>query len=97
MAAGVSTSIQITLMSTCTKTSPEQMTSCDRGEMKLGRFVVRFDAAKMRAMRFVFVSRAPYTTEKPVPMQNSCTAHAKAVGRTCRDKYKSLSVSGHNL
>jgi hypothetical protein len=39
--------------------SAEQMMSCDFGEMKFGRFADRLEASKIRAMRFVFVNRAP--------------------------------------
>ena len=49
----------MTLIRTWMKISPEQMISCDFGEMKLGRFAERFEASKIRAMRFVFVSNAP--------------------------------------
>lgn len=42
------------------------MASCERGEMKPG-LLVDLPLRKMRAMRFVFVSRAPYTTAKQLP------------------------------
>lgn len=55
---------------TCTPTNPAQMMSCERGEMKLGRFADRLPALKMREMRFVFVNSAAYTTVKQKPAPN---------------------------
>lgn len=49
--------------------SAAQMTSCDRGLMNDGRFADCFPCLKIRAMRFVFVSKAPYTTVKQNPAQ----------------------------
>lgn len=45
------------------------MSSCDLGEMSEGRRAECLLAAKIRAMRLVFVSSAAYTTVKqnPVP------------------------------
>jgi hypothetical protein len=49
--------------------SPEQMMSCDLGEIKLGLLAVCLPALKIREIRFVLVSSAAYTTvkEKPAP------------------------------
>lgn len=46
------------------------MISWDCGEMKEGRFADCLLALKMRAMRFVFVSSAAYTTVKQKPAPN---------------------------
>jgi len=50
--------------------SPAQMTSCDFGDIKLGRLTVRRPALNMREMRFVFVNNAAYTTVKQNPTPN---------------------------
>lgn len=52
------------------ETKMEHITSCDFGEMSDGRRAERLLAAKMRAMRFVFVRSAAYTTVKQKPMPN---------------------------
>lgn len=46
------------------------MISCDCGEMNEGRFADCLLALKMRAMRFVFVKSAAYTTVKQKPAPN---------------------------
>ena len=58
------TRIQIALIRTWTRIRPVQMISWDLGEIKLGRFAERFEAAKIRAILLVLVSRAPYTMLK---------------------------------
>lgn len=55
---------------TCTVTRKKQMSSCDLGLMKDGLFAVRVPALKMRAIRFVLVSSAAYTTVKQNPAPN---------------------------
>jgi len=50
--------------------SPVQMTSCDLGDIKLGRLTVRRPALNMRDMRLVFVNNAAYTTVKQNPTPN---------------------------
>lgn len=46
------------------------MRSCDLGLMNEGLLAVRVPALKMRAMRFVLVSSAAYTTVKQKPAPN---------------------------
>lgn len=50
--------------------SPVQMTSCDFGDINLGRLTVRRPALNMRDMRLVFVNNAAYTTVKQNPTPN---------------------------
>lgn len=55
---------------TWTPTSPLQMNSCERGDMKLGLLAVLLPALKILAMRFVLVNNAAYTTVKQNPAPN---------------------------
>ena len=52
---------------TCTNMKNEQMTNCDLGLINDGLLADCFPALNMRAMRFVLVSRAAYTTVKQNP------------------------------
>lgn len=52
------------------ETSAEQISSCDLGEMNSGRRAECLLAAKMRAMRLVFVRSDAYTTVKQNPVPN---------------------------
>lgn len=49
-------------------TNPEQIISCDRGDMKDGLFAL--PALKILEIRLVFVSNAAYTTVKQKPAAN---------------------------
>ena len=61
IASGGEIKNQMTLIRTCTKTIPEQIQSWDLGEIKLGLCADCLEALKMREIRLVLVSNAPYT------------------------------------
>lgn len=67
---------------TCIDTSIMQTMSCDFGDMKDGRRAERRAESKMRDIRFVFVSNAPYMTEKPNPTCEPAE-QARCVSKTC--------------
>lgn len=60
--------IQTMLIKICTDTNPEQIISCDRGDIKDGLFAL--PALKILEIRLVFVNKAAYTTVKQKPAAN---------------------------
>lgn len=64
------------------------MTSCERGLMNDGRLADCFPCLKIRAIRFVFVSKAPYTTVKQNPAQNLYDLEINIKKRICMSMWK---------
>ena len=52
------------------------------GERHNINYLILYSGCIYKAYLFVLVRRAPYTTEKQVPMENSCSAQMALVGLT---------------
>ena len=71
MASGGEIRNQITLIRTWTRTIPAHIRSWDFGEIKLGLLADFLEALKIREIRLVLVSRAPYTILQGNKIENA--------------------------